>query len=374
MKKQNKFKVAGVGVLLLLLLTLAVIPAAAQEPDEAGDVEAQMVDFIDFLWNPGYTYVSRSDGQVVTKLDIQGADQISGMTLTIGYNASVVLPEDVKPGDLLPGTEGVDYLFVVIPGGNGLYCDDDNRSYYTDTSFTVNIVYFDPTVTIDGSGSLVDITWRNDPDAAVGDVSPICLDGDTSLISDNGSYPAPPVPDTLGHIEVEPYSIFTFQIGLEGGKNSGLNTATVPDPLYTKVKINGPSTCQGGGVDAWGFCEFNNSLVSPPYTVDVSRFGYLDVTATFEGVDSSSVFLLGGDLNDDNVINILDLTLMVGVLNQPVGSDMVSNAADFTGPTTPGVTPGPDGFVDIFDLVIVARNFGAEGPTDGTSPPGTFPF
>jgi hypothetical protein len=39
---------------------------------------------------------------------------------------------------------------------------------------------------------------------------------------------------------------------------------------------------------------------------------------------------------------------------------------DFSGP---GLLP--NGVIDISDLVIVARNFGRSGTTDGTPPPGT---
>ncbi|MBI1877035.1 MAG: hypothetical protein HYR94_02155 [Chloroflexi bacterium] len=268
MTKQKFSKPIRVLLLLLLLAVVMVAPAAAQEPEGEGDVSIQVVDFSAFLWNPAYTFVSRSDGTVVTKLDVQGAQQISGMTLAIGYDASIVTPEDVRPGDLLPGTRGVDYFMTVTSGGGALVCGGD-------ASFTVNIAYFDPTVTINGSGSLIDIVWRNDPDAAVGDVATTCLDGATSLVSDNGGLPGPPVPNTLGFVEVIAPSIFTFQIGLEGGKNSGLVALAVPEIIFTDVKINSIYPCDGGAVNIFGFCHFNNAAVAPPYTVDVSRIGYL---------------------------------------------------------------------------------------------------
>lgn len=369
MKQKNLARPIWVILLLFLLVAMAVLPAAAQGPGDNGDVSVQVVDFSAFLWNPAYTQVSRGDGTVVQKLDVQGASEISGLTLAIGYNASIVSPQDIRPGDLLPGTRGVDYFFTVQTGGGALGCGGD-------ASFKVNIVYFDPTVTINGSGSLIDIVWRSDPDAAVGDVATVCLDGATSLVTDNGGFPGPAVVDVPGIVEVIAPSIFTFQIGLEGGKDAGLVVGAVPDFIFTDVKINGIYPCDGGSVGPAGFCAFNNGSVLPPYAVEVSRRGYLDVETSFDDPhDSSSVFLLAGDLNNDNVVNILDIVLMASVLNQPAGVSTLSQAADFTGPP-PGVglPPAPDALINIIDLVLVAKNFGASGPTDGTPPGGTFPF
>jgi hypothetical protein len=368
MRQTNLGKLAAMAALLLLLVVVMVGPAAAQEPE--GDVGIQAADFVDFLWNPADTAVSRGDGTVITKLDVQGAQQISGLTLAIGYDASIISPVKVTEGDLLPGTRGVDYFMTVRTGGGALECGGDS-------SFTVEIVYFDPTDTINGSGSLIEILWRSDPDAAVGDVGTICLDGTDSLAVDNGGFPAlTPVPDVLGSIEIEPASIFTFQIGLEGGKNSGLPVVAVPNNIFTQVIINDIFPCDGGGVNALGFCAFNNATASPPYTVEVSRIGYLDAEAEFEDPhDSTSIWLWAGDLNGDNVINILDIQLMASLLGSTVGPSTLSQAADYSGPAAPGVAPAPDGVINIIDLVLMAKNFGASGPTDSLPPGGgTFPF
>ena len=359
--KQNKyFRVGYVALLVLALAAMAVIPAAAQGPD----IEAQAVDFVDFAWNPDSTVVARGDGTVKTELVIIGAQQVSGFTLAIGYDASVVSPDDIDPGDLLPGTRGVDYFFTVQTGGAALQCGGDS-------SFTVNVAYFDPAETINGTGSVVDILWRSDPDAAVGDSTDICLDGTDSLVVDNGGFPSlTAVPDTYGNITVEPANLFKVQIGLEGGKNSGDIFLGVPEEVFTDVVINGIYPCDGGEVDALGFCAFNNATTSPPYQVSVSRFGYLNAEATFaDGPDATSVWLLAGDLNDDDVVNILDIQLIASLLGSPVGASTLSYAADYSGP---GFVP--DNQIDIIDLVLVAKNFGESGPTDGSSPGGNFPF
>ncbi|MCB0167312.1 MAG: hypothetical protein KDI79_23990 [Anaerolineae bacterium] len=363
--KQSKF-LKPIGLLLLTLLLVAgvVAPAAAQEPEE-GDVEAQFLSFLTLLWNPASTYVARGDGTVLTKLNIVGAEQIHGFTIQVEYDASVIKPESVEPGSLLPGTKGVDYFFTVQTGATaGGTCGD--------TAFNVNVVYFDPTVQINGTGDLLEILWRSDPDAAVGNVGWVCVDGTESTLVDNGGF-STPLPSTSATIEIEPANIFKFQIGLEGGKNSGLEEPTSSTDIVTEVTINGIYPCDGGMVDLLGFCAFNNATALPPYDIKVSRFGYLDAETSFDDPqDSTAIWLWAGDLNDDNVVNILDIQLMVSVLNAPVGTNKLSVAADFTGP---GAPPAPDGVVNIIDLVLLAKNFGMSGPTNGApGGGGSFPF
>ncbi len=364
MQYKSLFKLAAVALTLGLLAAMALLPAAAQGPDD-GDVSIQMVDFGGFTWNPAATLVARGDGTVKTKLVITGAQQISGFTLAIGYDASVVKPDTINPGDLLPGTRGVDYFMTVNTGGGALECGGDS-------SFTVNVAYFDPTQTVNGTGALVSILWRSDPDAAVGDVGTVCLNGATSLVVDNGGLPSvTPVPDTLGTITIDPANLFKMQIGLEGGKNSGLVVVAAPSIIFTDVTVNGIYPCDGGSVDAQGFCAFNNGTVGPPYTVDISRIGYLDASISFtDPSDASAVWLLAGDLNNDNKVNILDVQLVASLLGSPTGPSTLSQAADYSGPGF-----APDGQINIIDLVLVAKNFGLNGPTDGTPPGGgTFPF
>jgi hypothetical protein len=366
MHSKIPLKLTVVILLLALVSLLTLLPVAAQEPD----VEAQIVDFVEFIWNPDTTVVARGDGSVRTELVMVGAQQVSGFSLVIGYNASVIKPDSIDPGDLLPGTPGVDYFFTVQTGGNGVNCEDG-----LDSSFTIHVAYFDPTVTIEGTGPVADITWRSDPDAAVGDVGYICLSGGDSLVVDNGGVPSlTPVVDTLGTIIIEPANLFKIQLGLEGGKNSGDVILAAPEEIYTIVTINGIYPCDSGGVDALGFCAFNNATTSPPYAISVNRFGYLSAQATFAGgTDATSIWLLAGDLNDDDVVNILDIQLLASLMGAPVvaTSPTLLHAADYTGP---GFLP--DNVVNIQDLVLVARNFGVSGPTDGTLPDGSdsFPF
>ena len=83
----------------------------------------------------------------------------------------------------------------------------------------------------------------------------------------------------------------------------------------------------------------------------IRHTGYLDIVATVKASDNANLNLgaiqmIGGDVNDDNRIDILDLSF--------VGSNLgaYAAAADVNG----------DGAVDILDLSLVGSNFGRSGP------------
>jgi hypothetical protein len=397
----------GIILLLLMMLALAAMPAMAQGPDDEinpwsdGEVNAQVVSLLELYWDPKNSAVARGDGTVMTSLGVRAAEDISGFTIVVSYNSSVVNPDNIRPGALLPGTRGVDYFWTVqtgVPLPIRSVCPGNN------TSFAVHVAYLNQAMKIDGTGHLFEVLWRSDPDAAVGDGTRICVEpglvgppASGSYITDNGGLGVPivPAPSTndRGSIVVEQSNLFKIQILLEGGKPSWWlpTNPVVPGQVFTEVLIDGFYPCDGGlvqpnpnvappGPD--GYCAFNNATTLPPYNIEVERFGYLPVEATFgNGSNASTIFMLAGDLNEDNVINILDIQLMASLL----GSSSINSfsqlvrAADYTGPVAagpPGPTwPQPDGTVNIIDLVLVAKNFGTQGPINGTPPPnGTFPF
>jgi hypothetical protein len=83
-----------------------------------------------------------------------------------------------------------------------------------------------------------------------------------------------------------------------------------------------------------GFCTFNNATTSPPYTISVESLWLPQcrVPPLPLATDANSIWLLAGDLNDDDVVNILDIQLMASLLNSPViTTSTLSAAADYTG-------------------------------------------
>lgn len=110
-------------------------------------------------------------------------------------------------------------------------------------------------------------------------------------------------------------------------------------------------TSYSATTDAGGWYTFTE--VSPGvYNVSFSHPRYL--TTVLQGCEVSSnetawlpdVTLLGGDLNDDEVIDISDLVIGAANFNT---NDPVS---DING----------DGLVDIYDIVLIGKNFGLTGP------------
>ncbi|HJW84827.1 MAG TPA: dockerin type I domain-containing protein [Anaerolineae bacterium] len=116
------------------------------------------------------------------------------------------------------------------------------------------------------------------------------------------------------------------------------------------------------------------------YTVRASYPGYLqahkpNVFASAGQANIGTTRLVGGDVNGDNAINILDIVAIIGRLGTsgptvPVRSSAIACVAPWEGSQTP-VAPPPDsafdinddGNVDISDLSIAAGNFGKVGPT-----------
>jgi hypothetical protein len=114
----------------------------------------------------------------------------------------------------------------------------------------------------------------------------------------------------------------------------------------------------GGGVIAEGWTDGHGffELAVPQGGVYVVRAfypGYLraqksNVYVVGASVDIGTTKLLGGDVNVDNNVNILDI---VGIIGSFGAGGILP--ADING----------DGIVNIFDLTIAAGNFGKAGPT-----------
>jgi hypothetical protein len=344
-------------LLLLLLAAILVGPAAAQEPEgEEEDVSSQAATFTSVFWNPPTMQVPLNGATAINRIFINGANQVYGFTLEIGYDANVVTPDfaDIQPGSLLPGTRGVDYIWTASPMTTPPAC----AGGLTPAGIRISVAYIDGAGPIEGSGALVEIPWT----AHNGGASLVCINPGTSRVADQlGLGQAIPGVNTVLTV-VAPST--RFRIGLQGGKHAGLPVPPLLANHATEVTVNGLLR-PVAAPPAQATVDTDAAL--PPYTVEISRLGYLDVSATFDtNADLKTVFMFAGDVNNDNQINILDLSQIAGLLGQPAPVGGTLEHFDFTGPGL-----APNGIIDITDLVLVARNYGLSGPTDGEPPPGT---
>ncbi len=170
-------------------------------------------------------------------------------------------------------------------------------------------------------------------------VSPVTF-GEVKL---SDIYGEPILFDTAdGEIEVsEQPTVLTGYAFLEGrDDHSGIEVTLEMSPTMTTV------------TDATGAYSFDG-MPAGTYAVSMSADLYLsaqvinvDVIANQANVACDAT-LLGGDLNSDEIIDILDLSLC---------------AASFD-TTAPEADVNADGIVDVYDLVLLGKNFKLVGPT-----------
>jgi hypothetical protein len=99
------------------------------------------------------------------------------------------------------------------------------------------------------------------------------------------------------------------------------------------------------------------NVLPGPHVVSASMAGYLSaqrsdvMVVADETTTLPHVVLIGGDANNDEVVNLFDLVI-------------VGAAYDTTPPSDPRADINGDGTVNIFDLVLVGGNYDMTGPTE----------
>jgi|GEM_PF-1594957 len=128
------------------------------------------------------------------------------------------------------------------------------------------------------------------------------------------------------------------QVHLQGRQNYGGVVVSDGQTYQTQTKADG-----------------SFSMASTDY-ITVNSPGYLSAQADIQRqlsqvsdsgpINLGSITLLAGDINDDDVIDILDISYLGGRYNS------TDSLADLNA----------DGLVDIFDLAVAAGNYGQQGP------------
>ena len=120
-----------------------------------------------------------------------------------------------------------------------------------------------------------------------------------------------------------------------------------------------------------------NGMATGTYTIRATYPGYLAsektgfvISNSAQVFDAGTTSLRGGDANNDNAINILDIGTIIskfGQANSAVGSTALNcvNASSGDDP----VDVNDDGVINISDLAIAAGNWGRVGPTAWSTTP-----
>jgi hypothetical protein len=131
----------------------------------------------------------------------------------------------------------------------------------------------------------------------------------------------------------------------------------------TRVTLSDAVSSQQTYTDTLGAFSFAD-VAFGSYTLQASYPGFLAAQRTGIAISGSAAFtfssytMRGGDVNADNLINILDIGSIVSKFGQ---TGMSVLAADCTGADDPADINN-DTLVNISDLAIVAGNWGLTGP------------
>lgn len=151
----------------------------------------------------------------------------------------------------------------------------------------------------------------------------------------------PIVPTVIsGTIRILPKAVITGQVQLQGRTDwSGAVAMAVQAGVTCTTDVSG-----------W----YTLTMAADIYTVTIEMSRYLDaervVTATRGTNALSRVKLLAGDVNDDDVVDIVDLGIIGG------------KYMFFVDPLTERADVNADGIVDIIDIGLAGGNYMAESP------------
>ena len=201
-----------------------------------------------------------------------------------------------------------------------------------------------------GIGTVATIAWTalvaGSPGIDIAVVPPGVSPG--SVLSDPDGQPIPINSTSVPAITV-----------IDAGRVDGIVIRQGTQTNHADTEIDGIAIDGGVVATAMTAADGSFSLVIPihgTYTISASYPGYLrsqkdSVYVVGTTVDIGPTTLVGGDVNADNCINILDIVSIIGKFGM-------------TGlPLTAPEDINDDGTIDILDLTIAAGNFTRCGPT-----------
>lgn len=262
-------------------------------------------------------------GDTNSQVVVEGVSNLAFVDLEIHYDPTVMQVIDANPG--LSGVQ-VRFNPNLSPSQNRV--DTSNgRIFFTATAFTL----------INGSSNLITIDWR--PVRGPG-LSPITFETVTLRNASGQPINALPQDGAVNFFVGEPCHL--GQATVQGRTDHSGITVTSSGGEQTQTLASGFFAIHPAD---------SLSLTFPGYLS-----GYADLrqqtplaSSAGEAAGLGTINLLAGDINSDNLIDILDLAYIAGLYSS------TDATADLNA----------DGLVDILDLALVAGNYQQQGPLTG---------
>ena len=262
---------------------------------------------------------------VTVDVHISDVTNLYGTQLEISFD-----PKKVQVVDADPDTTGVQITPGSCPAPDFVVSNTVNN---TTGTISYSATSLSPSLPCDGNAIVASITFEGVEEGT----SPTNF---TSTLFSNTNGESVCVSTSDGSLDVVSSCTFSGTIDLQGR----------PDDSGATFTVVGSETFSTT-TDASGYYEL--AVPEDTYDVTAEMDRYLDgertgeVCLAGEEIQLPSVTLLGGDTNDDCVINILDLSFM--------GSRFMTSAGDAN--YDPRADINADGTVNILDLSVTGGNF-----------------
>jgi len=351
-----KNRIVGLGLLAVALL-FALIPASvgAQSPNTYTSII--VTDIISGAPVVGGTFVT--DVQVSISNSATPKVGVMGAELWIPFDSTIVNVDDFDDnpangtqveirdgffdGNLIVGANEV--IVGAMPPTAPADCGAAGACVHVAVSHTGG----SGPIT-DKKGSIARITWAGvitgTPNISVAIVPPGVLPG--SILSDGNGQPIPINSVTVPSITVIDAGQVVGTVKRQGSQTNHANTQITAIAVGDGVSATGST----GGAGNFSVAVPKGST----YSINASYPGYLQsqkesVYVVGSSVNIGTTTLVGGDVNGDSCINILDIVSVIGKFGT-------------TGlPKSDSEDINDDGTINILDLTIAANNFNRCGPT-----------
>jgi len=335
-------KMKRLSLLIGMVLFVAIVAAVTVWADRVPDAEIRAVDY------EKNSFVSQVDPAGAGLLQTAPAVWVEPVTMDVkrGYTVTISVMTLV---DNLYGAEfDLDFVPAVVSATEIITGDIFATGFAGQRFIGTDIVEYaasrlSPTPGFTGTGTIVSTVFQ----ALAPGVSPLHLHD--VILAEVEGVPISGVTTTDGEIVVLGWSDLEGTVELQGRSGPDWDGAVITATngyTYNTTVTNLDGT--------WCVAE----VIAGTYTVEVEMERYLDASKTgvVVGDDStvtlSQVKLLGGDANDDDYINIQDLSLIGGAFGTTSGDPNWNGKADIN----------DDGTVNILDLVLAGGNYHESSP------------